>query len=248
MPIASEDPWLRRFHPKPRATRRLVCFPHAGGGASYWYGLSRAAGPDLDVLVVQYPGREDRLLEEPLDDLHAVADGAFEALRPRLDGHTAFLGHSMGAIVAFEVARRAEAQSGPCLLIASACEAPSRVRRDWGEADRDDETLFAALSELGGTAAVTDPELLSMIMPAVRADLRAVERYASSRSAVVNTPVVALLGEQDAHVDREQAHDWAHHTTADFALRSLPGGHFYPTADIGRFATTITDCMARFQG
>ncbi|WP_392667053.1 thioesterase II family protein [Streptomyces sp. LN785] len=249
MPTASGDLWVRRFHPKPRATRRLVCFPHAGGGASFWYPLSNTMDPDVDVLVVQYPGREDRLLEEPLDDLSAVADGAFEALRPGLDGRTAFLGHSMGAIVAFEVARRAEAAeaaAGPGLLIASACEAPSLVRREWRVAEQDDPALLAALSRLGGTTltADTDQELLSTVMPAIRADLGAVERYRSTRSAVLSAPVVALLGEQDPHVDRDQVRDWAHHTTTRFALRSLPGDHFYPTADIDRFAAVVAGCLA----
>jgi surfactin synthase thioesterase subunit len=209
--------------------------------------------PDVDVLVVQYPGREDRLLEEPLDDLSAVADGAFEALSPVLDGRTVFLGHSMGALVAFEVARRSQARAavaGPGLLIASACEAPSLVRREWRVGERDDQSLLRALSRLGGTTVApdVDVELLPMIMPAIRADLQAVERYRSPRSAILSAPVVALLGKQDPHVARDQAGDWAHHTTADFALRSLPGDHFYPRADIDRFAAEVTGCMAEFVG
>ena len=247
MSTGGRGSWVRRFHDKPRACRRLVCFPHAGGGASFWYPLSAVLPADVEVLVVQYPGREDRLAENLVADVSALADAAFAELRPWLDARTAFVGHSMGAVVAFEVARRCgdEGVSGPDVLIASACEAPSAVERGWSVADRDDRSLLTDLIVLGGAVSMlhAEEELLSMVMPAIRADLLAVERYESSLSDVVEVPVVALIGEEDPSVTAAQAHLWAAHTTGGFELRTLPGDHFFLVKDLDRFAAELIQIL-----
>lgn len=117
--------WIRCFHPKPAARYTLVCFPHAGGSASYYFDLSAALDADIEMLVVQYPGRENRLFEEPAASVAALADGVYQALRTRLPRRPAFFGHSMGGLIGFEVARRLEAAGAPLPISSS----PRPVRR-----------------------------------------------------------------------------------------------------------------------
>src|SRR5215203_6385281 len=108
-----ESLWARCFHPAPDAPAQLVCFPHAGGSASFYFPVSAQLSPTAEVFALQYPGRQDRRKESSPDDLATLADQVYEALRPRLkDRPTTFFGHSMGATLAFEVARRLEADGG----------------------------------------------------------------------------------------------------------------------------------------
>src|ERR1700712_4687720 len=100
--------WIRRFHESPGASARLVCFPHAGGAATYFYPLSRTLAPSIEALAVQYPGRQDRRAEPCVDDIHELADLVAPALLEWADRPLALFGHSMGATLAFEVAGRLE--------------------------------------------------------------------------------------------------------------------------------------------
>lgn len=107
--------WVRRFHPDGRdAAHRLICFPHAGGSASFYFPVSRALTPGVDVLAIQYPGRQDRRHEPCIDSIAALADALAEEVRPWCDRPVTFFGHSMGATLAFEVARRLEAEAPSC--------------------------------------------------------------------------------------------------------------------------------------
>ena len=125
---AARNPWISNFNPAPNARTRLLCFPHAGGSASYFFPLSSALAPEFDVYAVQYPGRQDRYKEPLVDDIDDMADQAYEALEPLIDAPVALFGHSMGAVLAFEVARRMETLAGrsPVLVFASGSRAPSR--------------------------------------------------------------------------------------------------------------------------
>src|SRR5438094_1120625 len=148
---AVHDKWIRRFHPSPQSRVRLVCFPHAGGSASYYHAMSQALAPSVEVLAVQYPGRQDRYGEPFVTDIRALADRVVESLRPWTDRPFAFFGHSMGSIVAFEAARRLQERggAGPCRLFASSHRAPSQTRP--GTVHRgDDAGVMEAIRALGG--------------------------------------------------------------------------------------------------
>src|SRR5947207_7750544 len=103
--VSDDGLWIRRFHPAPPGTPRLVCLPHAGGSASFYFPVSRALSPAVDVLAVQYPGRQDRRHERCVDNIPELAAQVLAVLRPWLTGPTALFGHSMGASLAFELAR-----------------------------------------------------------------------------------------------------------------------------------------------
>ncbi|GAA1529378.1 alpha/beta fold hydrolase [Streptomyces albidochromogenes] len=230
---AATSCWIRCFHPKPPAAHTLVCFPHAGGSASYYHGLSAALGPDIEMLVIQYPGRENRLFEEPVASVATLADSVAEVLRARLGGRRPVLfGHSMGGIVAFEVARRLERAGGPAPtgLVASACSAPSNRPPIAGPGDEEpDSAVLARIMGLGGTAQDVGEhaELIELVLPAIRADLAALGSYRASEDAVVGCPVTVFVADGDHEVPVEEAGLWGRHTTAGARVHLFEGDHFY---------------------
>lgn len=227
----SDDLWVRSFHPAPRTPSRLVCFPHAGGSASFYHPVSAALSPSVDVLVLQYPGRQERRTEPMIDDISELARQACDVLRGRLDERpTAFFGHSMGAVVAFEVARMLEAGPGPSpvRLYASGRRAPATRRAERVHLG-DDEQVLAELRGLSGTDSrvLGDDELLRMVLPAIRNDYRAIESYRGDAGAQVRCPVTVLVGDDDPKTSLDEARAWEGHTTGGFTMEVFTGGHFY---------------------
>ncbi|WP_425322692.1 thioesterase II family protein [Actinoplanes ianthinogenes] len=226
-PMVDTSAWIRSFHPAPSAPARLVCFPHAGGSASYFFPVSRALSPDVEVLGVQYPGRQDRRHEPCVGDLISLAEMIVPQVEPWLDRPVAFFGHSMGASLAYEVARRLPGVELTGLFV-SGRGAPTRVR-DEGMHLADDRRLIADLARMSGTdaAVLADEEILRTVLPALRADYRAAETYRYQPGPPLSCPVTALIGDLDDQVSEPEARPWADRTTGPFALRVFSGGHFY---------------------
>ncbi|MFF2331443.1 MULTISPECIES: thioesterase II family protein [unclassified Streptomyces] len=221
--------WVRRFHQTPEAPVRLVCFPHAGGAASFYFPVSRTLSPKLDVLAIQYPGRQDRRHEPAVEDVGTLADLIVAELRPLMDKPLAFFGHSMGAVVAFEVTRRMASEGrAPVILFASGRRAPSAVREEYVHKDTD-EKIIAELQRLSGTDArmLDDEEVLRMILPSLRSDYKAVETYRAEPGATVSCPIDVLIGDDDPHVTHAEATRWREHTTGPYDIEVFKGGHFY---------------------
>lgn len=227
----STNLWIRRFHPTSDPEVQLACLPHAGGAASFFFPLSRALSPRCEVLAVQYPGRQDRRAEKCIDNVPELADAVTEHLLPFADKPLAIFGHSLGATLGFEVARRLEAQGHDLTaLIVSGRRAPSR-HRDESVHLRSDDDLIAELKRLNGTASAVfdDDEILRMSLPALRGDYTAAETYRYAEGPLLRIPIHAHIGDRDPKVTRDEAEDWSRHTTGAFALHIYPGGHFYLT-------------------
>jgi surfactin synthase thioesterase subunit len=229
--VSELDPlWFRKYGPPASAEFQLFCFPHAGGSASFYQPVARALADAAQVWAVQYPGRQDRRAEPAPDSIDALADEITDRLGPAASTPFAFFGHSMGAVVAYEVTRRLAQQgrTGPAALFVSGRRAPSvhRVERVHRGTDAD---LLRALQELAGTDAriLGDEEMQRMILPAVRGDYRAIESYRHVPGHPLRCPVVALGGDGDPHASVDEIRAWAGHTTGAFELRVFSGGHFY---------------------
>jgi surfactin synthase thioesterase subunit len=223
--------WCRRYRPAPRAAARLVCFPHAGGSAPFFLPVAAALAPGVDVVAVQYPGRQDRRGEAPIDDLAVLADRVHEILRRQSEMPTSFFGHSMGAIVAFEVGLRLQADArGPARLFASGRRAPSSWRDEQVHL-LDDAGILGEVRKLNGTASslLGDDELMRAALPALRADYRAIETYRAAPGATLTCPITALTGDSDPKTTLEEAGAWAQHTSGPFDLQVFTGGHFFLT-------------------
>jgi surfactin synthase thioesterase subunit len=242
----STHPWLTT---KPRTPSgvRLFLFPHAGGAASAytrWLGLGGAA---LDVRSVQYPGRETRSRERPLSDLMELADGLARAVAADgADGSPyAFFGHSMGALVAFETARRLRelGERGPEHLFVAACAAPQSPREP-ALSTLPDERLSAWLVRQNPAVAevLAHPELAALVLPSVRADLTAVEHYRLVPGPALDCPVTVLTGAQDT-VHGTDVTGWKDHTTGDFRHHEFPGGHFFVQPSASALIALVRDLL-----
>lgn len=224
------SPWLRRFHLSTADAPRLLCFPFAGGAASYYFPLSRALSPGVEVLVVQYPGRQDRLDEPCVESLKTVADGIGDELTERAltERPLTLFGHSMGALTAFEVAVRLQERGAtPRSLIASGSRAPST--RHQGSASSTDAELIDSLRNLNGTEEklLGNQEFLSLALPVLRGDYRAVAEYHRTSDTQLSCPVTVLSGDRDPLVTASGARAWARHTSSAFRQHIFPGGHFF---------------------
>ncbi|WP_245790618.1 thioesterase II family protein [Streptomyces monashensis] len=225
-----------------------MCLPHAGGASSFYFPLSRALPPTVDVLAVQYPGRQDRRHEPSIDSLPELADRIFEVIRHLDDRPLALFGHSMGAAVAYEIALRMQDAGlpAPVRFFASGRRAPSRDRHE-GLDLASDAQLMAEVRKLGGphAAMLADPEFMDMIMPAIRSDYRAVARYRCEPGRSLECPVTILTGDSDPRVSIDEATAWEEHTTGRTELQVFPGGHFFLADESARVSGLLADRLTR---
>ncbi|AXB47497.1 thioesterase II family protein [Amycolatopsis albispora] len=242
MTASTAEDWVRRFHPAPAAPHRLLCLPHAGGSASYFFPVSRSLSPGIEVLAVQYPGRQDRRAEPLIDSIEVLADQVTDAIDGFTDKPLAIFGHSMGATLGFEVARRLEKRGVvSAALFASGRRAPSRHRDERFHEGSDDE-LLANVRSLAGTdqALLGDDEIVRMVLPAIRADYRAAETYRYPEGPDLSCPIFAMVGDNDPKATVDEASSWERHTSGPFELKVFPGGHFY----LNEHSPAILDTIA----
>lgn len=248
--LDSRQRWVRRFHPAPDGEVTVVCFPHAGGSAGYFAPLSARLTPRAEVLALQYPGRQDRRSEPALTSVGELVEGITGALSEHTGRPLVFFGHSMGATLAFETARRMEPELGGRLLglVVSGRRSPGTVRRETVHL-RDDAGIIAEVRGLRGTAPalLDDEDVVRMILPALRADYTAVERYVYRPGPPLRCPLYVYTGDADPHVSEEEAAGWAGHTRADFRIRTFNGGHFYLAERSEQVIAALREDVTGFQ-
>lgn len=239
--------WLRGWRTSPHAGSRLIVFPHAGGSASFYRTWCDALPTAIDLRVVQYPGREDRLNDPFAADLRSLASDIADALAPMDDLPLALFGHSLGAIVAYEAALRLETAHNLRLmhLFASGQRGPNR--RPGGGVHQEDELgLLAELARVGGTSMeiLEYPELCALVLSSVRDDYRLIETYLPGPALRLNCPITACVGDGDSEASAEEMGAWAEHTTNGFRLSLFPGDHFYLVPQQLELARQITGSLA----
>jgi surfactin synthase thioesterase subunit len=242
-PSDSDAAWCRRYRPSPAATARLVCLPHAGGSASFFLPVASALSADVDVIAVQYPGRQDRRTEQPLTDVHALADRIHGVLLRQPHLPVTFFGHSLGATIAFETVRRLDAAGHtPAHLFASGRRAPS-CHRDESVHRRADDGIIAEVRRLNGTASglLRDDELMRATLPALRADFQAAETYRCDPGVTIGCAVTVLTGDADPKTSVAEADAWAGHTTSTCTTRVFAGGHFFLTDHAAEITSLLQD-------
>lgn len=220
--------WLVCPQPNSSATARLFLFPYAGGAPSSFNKWVAEFPNDIEVSIVHYPGRGSRFNESPIKELSVLVEEIANAIQPELDKPFFFFGHSLGAVLAFEVARRINPQ--PQILFVSACGAPHAPNPNAPIHNLPDSEFIKSLHELNGLPAEVsnNAELMELLLPTLRADFKAIENYKYvSHEHRLDCPIIAFGGENDFHVDRARLDAWKHHTNNNFKSKIFPGDHFF---------------------
>lgn len=227
----SEQSRVLARYPRSQASVRLFCFPFAGGGAAIYRSWAAQLPSEIDVCPVQLPGREMRLVETPISNLAPLLETLVPALSPYLDQPYAFFGHSMGALISFELTH-ALAEYGsrlPVRLFLSSHRAPHLPPARSPLYDLPHDDFVQELRNLQGTPeeVLQHKELLELVLPLLRADFELCETYQYSEKKRLDIPMTILGGLEDHDIPRSALQSWQEHTSRECTLRLFKGGHFY---------------------
>lgn len=227
---SSRSRWAQVLRPRPDARLRLLCLPAAGGGASRYRDWPAHLPDSVEVVSVQLPGRENRFDEAPIESMELLVGPLCDGLASSLVPPFALFGHSMGALIAFELARWLR-PSGlqPVHLFASGCRAPHLPSRSPDRHTLPDREFLAAVQELGGIPPelLAESEFLDTMLPVLRSDCTLVETYVSRPQPPLSCPVTVFGGLADKDVPPEDLRAWSQHTTGPVGIHLLPGDHFF---------------------
>lgn len=227
-----------------QAAPTLYIFPHAGGTAKDYVAFSREFSADVKRIAVQYPGQHDRSGLPPLESIPTLADEIFAMMKPsaRIDDPVAFFGHSMGGMLAFEVALRYQSAGHRVLtFFVSACSAPGHIRYKQLQdlSDREMLDLFTRMTGMNPDF-FTDDEFFVGALPTLRA-VRAIAGYSCPPETKLSCPIYAFIGDKDWIATQDDMDPWRDRTTEEFSIRVFPGDHFYLNDNLPELVSDIED-------
>jgi len=228
----SSSPWIKCPHPREDARLRLVCFPHAGGTASVYHQWGRMISADIEVWAIELPGHGSRFFEPPGRSLEQAANTVAEELNHAGLSQLPFalFGHSMGGLLAFEVARKFRHSPMFKHLFASGCHAPQLDFTDLPiHALPTEDFLEVMIQRYGGIpeAILREKDLLEFILPALRADMEMIECHRYQVAPPLPMPITSLAGHDDERATQEVLGGWSLQTSDVFEIHRFAGGHFY---------------------
>ena len=246
-PKVYQSPWFQVTRPVDAPKLRLFCFSYAGGNASTYRDWHKLLPRDVEVCSVQLPGRGSRFKERAYTTLSSLLDALQQAIVPHIDVPYAFFGHSMGAQLAYELARRLR-DSGcrePSCLIVSGRRAPQRPPRNKPIHTLPEGEFREEIRRLNGTPdeALNNPELMDIVSPILRADCQVVETWEYQVSEPINVPLLALGGVKDKQVSLEDLEDWRSVTRGPFTLELFSGDHFFINQVTDSLLNTISQAL-----
>lgn len=229
---AAAPAWVMTPRSNPQAAQRLFCFPYAGVGPSVYRPWLAALPAHIEAKVIQLPGREGRWREPALTSIPDIADRVARAIVPHLQPPFVFYGHSLGALLSFEVTRRLRAAGHalPRHLFVGAHRGPQLPNPHSAIGHLPDDGFIAEVRKRydGIPQAVLDnPELLELMLPCLRADFNAFETYEYRAEPPLDIPISAFGGDQDGYVKTHEVAGWREQTTGRFRMRVIPGNHFF---------------------
>ena len=242
--IPPANPWIIRPSKRPEAAFRLFCFPRAGGGVASFRSWPEDSHAEIEVALVQPPGRETRLREAPVTTMESLASSICGAMTDLLDRPYALYGHSLGAKVAFETSMelRRRGLPAPVYFFAAASAAPTVPwTRPLVHSLSDFELLQEIQRRYGGVpqGILANQELWPFLVPALRADIRILETYRYADALPLSCPITCFCGTSDTMTPESEALEWRRQTSAQFRLLVLPGDHFFPLQERPRVLRQI---------
>lgn len=227
----ADNLWVKPRQPDSRVNVRLFCFPYSGAGASIYYKWADVLPSIVSVYPVQLPGRETRIAESPFTQLEPLIMAAANALLPHLGQKFAFFGHSMGALVAYELTRflQQHLNLSPVHVFVSGFGAPHLPSQHSPIHHLPTPDFVQELRKLKGTPeeVFQHRELRDLVLPILRSDFAVCETYRYRPAEPLPCPISAFGGLEDAEVPRSRLEAWREQTNREFKLRMFPGDHFY---------------------
>jgi len=249
---SATHPWFPNIHAAPENKLRLFCFPWAGGGALPYRAWSEPLEPSACVVPVRLPGRESRASEPPFERMEPLVGALLEQIRPFLGAPFAFFGHSMGAGIAFELARalRRAGLPLPQSLHVSGARAPQFRLNHVPPPEPTLRDFIEELRRLEGfpPSVLNQPELLKLALPALLADARLYRTYVYTPEPPLDVPVYAYGGDADPNVTAAHLEAWREQTTSHFERAEFPGGHFYLESALPALLATLRAHLHRQPG
>lgn len=223
--------WLKVWSTPQQSSIRLFCFPYAGGSATIFRLWPEEISEKISVCAIELPGRGSRFSDPPVTQLTEVVSAVSNALKPLLDRPYILFGHSLGALLAYEVARSLQ-QAGhaePAHLVISGRNAPHVPVSVPPIHDLPEAEFIAAIRRYNGTpeAVLANPELLDLFLPVLRADFTILDTYQYRKMPQLNCPIRVYGGTADTHTKPEGLADWQQQTRGLFSQKQFSGDHFF---------------------
>lgn len=227
----SSGNWFVCPQPNPQARLRLYCFPYAGGGVPVFRNWLRHLPSSIELHIVQLPGRGSRLFEQPYTQIAGLVKEITDKFIAQMDGSFAFFGHSLGAIISFELARllKQNYQLTPIHLFVSGHAAPQLMDPFEPIYQLPDDEFILRVRELNGAPVEVfeNAELMELFLPVLRADFTLNETYQFQPGPLLSSPITSFGGSEDLRVPGELLQAWGELTTQPFNMRIFPGDHFF---------------------
>ncbi len=242
----SSGPWIQRYRPNDQARLRLFCFPYAGGRASIFRPWTDGLPAEIEVCSIQLPGREERLRELPYKRLGPLVEDLVVALVPYLDRPFAFYGHSMGALVSFEVARllHKEYDRHPVALYLAAFRAPQLPNPNIKIHHLPTEVFKVVLRADGIPETILqNDELMQLMLPTLRADYEVCDTYEYHEETALPCPFFLYCGQEDVRIRESDMLPWPVHTSGESRLTLVPGSHLFIHSSQDMLLTEITQSL-----
>ncbi len=247
--VRPQTPWFPAPRSNGSARLRLFCFPYAGGGSLIYRDWAGKLPATIEVCPAQLPGRGNRRHEPCYTSVGQIVEALAQVILPLLDRPFAFFGHSMGALIAFELARELRRAEGPepVQLFVSGRSGPQTPRRNAVTYNLPEPAFIERLRHLNGTPreVLEEPEMMQLMIPLLRADFEVSQTYTYTPGSPLACPITAFGGTEDSQVRPEDIAAWREETSAAFSVRMLPGDHFFVNTARPSLLQTIAEELRR---